>query len=241
MQKILMVDRITKSFGGLMAVNNVSMEIDSGEIVGVIGPNGAGKTTLFNCITGFFRPDQGEVVFRGRKVSGISPYIIVRQGMVRTFQNGSSFPALTVKGHLDLAMEMAARENREVNFSPSEILELLQLAPYRDVPASDLPHAIGTRLQIAVLLALRPYLILLDEPAAGMNNSETDYLKNFLIEINRRGITICLIEHNIRFVMSCCHRVIVLNLGSKLTEGAPETIKNDESVINAYLGSGVFA
>lgn len=241
MQPILNVKDVRKSFSGLMALNKVSFEINYGEVVGIIGPNGAGKTTLFNSITGFFHPDSGQVIFRGTEIRGLSPHKIVKLGMARTFQNGASFPALTVAEHLELARESVSHIKREDIFEREELIELLHLAPYMNVPLNELTHAIETRVQIAVLLALNPYLILLDEPAAGMNNSETQLLREILQEVNRKGLTVCLIEHNMRFVMDTCKKIIVLNLGSKLAEGVPEEIKGNREVVQAYLGSGVYA
>ncbi|MHB1128059.1 MAG: ABC transporter ATP-binding protein [Bacillota bacterium] len=242
MKHVLSANGVDKSFGGVKAVNNVSLRIREGEISGVIGPNGAGKTTLFNCITGYYRLDKGQVQFKGEDITTMARHDIVRLGMARTFQNGSSFPGLTVEQHLKLGLETVPHKGgSRFNFTIASLLDFFRLTPYRVALARDLPHGVGTRVQIAVALTSRPDLLLLDEPAGGMNTEETAALRELLFQIRALGVTICLIEHDMSLVMSCCDRILVLNLGRRLAEGTPEEIQQNQAVIDAYLGSETIA
>lgn len=244
---------ITCIFGGLTALDKVSFSIRSGEITGVIGPNGAGKTTLFNIVSGIYSLTSGQVFLDGRDISGLPPDQLARLGLVRTFQNIELFGQMTVlenvmvglhtKSHcgllscaLKLPWQLA--EERRIRRRALELLDYVGIAALAEQPAASLPFGKGRLLEIARALALEPQLMLMDEPAAGLNSRETWELGELIRKIRDSGVSVVLVEHDMELVMDVCDAIIVLNLGQKLAEGTPRQIQDDVAVIAAYLGEG---
>lgn len=234
---LLVVDRVTKRFGGLVALDSVSFTVDPGERVGLIGPNGAGKTTLFNCIAGVYRPDGGRIVFDGRDITGWPPHRVARIGVGRTFQLVRPLRKLSVLDNVAVGALLHTNDLGEARRVALEVLELVGLYEKRMQPASSLTLVEKKRLEVARALALRPKLLLLDEIAAGLRPSEVDRLLEMLFEVNRRGITMIMVEHVMRAVMNFAERVIVLQHGRKIAEGSPEEVSRNPLVIDAYLGT----
>jgi branched-chain amino acid transport system ATP-binding protein len=233
---ILSANNLTKRFGGLMAVGNLSFELRSGEVLGLIGPNGAGKTTVFNCLSGFIPPDEGDIYFEKKALRGLHPFQICQLGMVRTFQIVKPFLTISVLDNVmvgALSREKSTAGARKISL---EIIEFTGLSRWTNTEAQELPLPLRKRLEMARALATRPKVLLLDEVMAGLNPTEVDALIALLKEINRQGISILLIEHVMRGVMALSQRVIVINYGVKIAEGEPERVVEDKEVIEAYLG-----
>ena len=233
---LLQVTGLTCRFGGLVAVNRLDFGVETGEIVGLIGPNGAGKTTVFSLLTGFLRPDYGHIVFDGAPLGGMAPHEICLRGMVRTFQNLKPFPRLTIRENVMVGAMARTAERKLSTRYADEALELMGLADMANRMPNELPIGHLKMLEMAKALATLPRLLLLDEPYAGLTPSEGAQLGDLLQRIRKKGVTICLIEHVMRFVMAVCDRIVVLHHGEKIAEGKATAIASDPMVIKAYLG-----
>ena len=273
-ENVLHVENITMQFGGVVAINNLSMDVNRGEIVALIGPNGAGKTTAFNCITGVYEPTNGRIAFEGRdivmnhptgrmkklyagqnnglytKIISKTPDKITHMGIARTFQNIRLFKSQTVFDNVLIAMHMLRTSNlftatfrlnyaeeRRMRERAMELLRIVDLADVKDEKATSLPYGKQRRLEIARALATRPKLLLLDEPAAGMNPQETEELSDFIVRIKEQfGLTVFMIEHHMNLVMDISDRIYVIDFGKLIAEGTPAEIQSNPAVIAAYLG-----
>ncbi|KMY45593.1 leucine/isoleucine/valine transporter ATP-binding subunit [Bacillus sp. FJAT-27916] len=252
---LLSVEHLSIQFGGLKAVSDVCMELGHGDLCGLIGPNGAGKTTLFNLLTGVYVPTEGAVIFDGQRLNKLAPYRITRKGLCRTFQNIRLFGELSVIDNVKVAYHSQANHSmissilrlpghfkgeRIIEEKALELLEIFNLHPYKDEKAKNLPYGMQRRLEIARALAGKPRLLLLDEPAAGMNPKETGQLMELIGEIKERfRLTVLLIEHDMKLVMGVCERIYVLDHGQLIAHGSPEEIRQNPLVIEAYLGEEV--
>ncbi len=249
----LSISNLSKGFGGLWALRDLNLKVYEGKITSIIGPNGAGKTTLFNCITGFSKPTTGKIEFYGTDITGLPPNRITKIGIARTFQNLRLLKNLTVIENVVVGTHTTRRYGlinallRDRYYKRQESLAIddahgylngLGLGDYAKHKASSLPYGLQKRLEIARALATKPKLLLLDEPSAGMNPSETTELMEIIRGLNSKGLTIVLIEHDMNLVMNLSDHVVVLNYGNKIAEGRPEEIKNNPEVVEAYLGKG---
>lgn len=233
---ILNITHLTKKFGGLTAVNDLSFHIETGEILGLIGPNGAGKTTVFASICGFLTPDNGEIRFNGQSILGKLPFEICDLGMVRTFQIVKPFPAISVLDNVMIGALLRTDSVQEARQQALKIIDFTGLGKMKDQEAKGLPLPLRKRLELARAMATQPRLLLLDEVMAGLNPTEVDELIKLIQEINRQGVSIFMIEHVMRGVMALSHRVIVISYGQKIAEGKPKDVVMDKTVIEAYLG-----
>ncbi len=245
------VKEITKKFGGLTAVNKISFDVKKNEILSVIGPNGAGKSTLFKLISSFLLPTSGQVIFEGKRISGLAPHLAARRGVIRTFQETTIFRNMSVLDNVITAHHLQAKanlfgffinsknarlDNKRFQDSAMEILKLVGLEKVANEFALNLPHGYLRALGIAIGLSAAPKVLLLDEPFAGMNMEETAAAVKMVYAIRKKGITVLLVEHDMHAVMQISDRIVVLNFGEKIAEGSPRDIQNNERVVEAYLG-----
>jgi branched-chain amino acid transport system ATP-binding protein len=248
----LEVKKIFLSFGGVMALYNVDLTVQTGELVSIIGPNGAGKTSLLNCITGYYHPQKGQILFNGEEITGHHPHEVTKKGIGRTYQNIELFPGITVLANMLLARHLycdysvgkaalfsSAVKKQEVHHRKvlEELIDFLEMQPIRKKPVGSLPYGMRKRVELGRALALEPKLLVLDEPFAGMTLEEKEDMVRFLLELNSGwGQTMILVEHDMSIVMSISQRIVVLNFGEKIAEGTPEVIQNHPEVVKAYLG-----
>jgi len=248
---ILELDTLTRTFGGLIAVNQVSSNIMPGQIKAIIGPNGAGKTTIYNLITGIYTVSSGDIRFMGQSIQGLTPHEIAERGITRTFQNIKLFDNMSVlenvmvgqhvrtkAGFLAAAFrtKAARAEEQLIQKTAIDLLDFVGLSSYVDSPATDLPFGLQRKLEIARALASQPKLLLLDEPAAGLNNTESQELIALIKQIRERGVTVLLVEHDMHVVMGLADEILVLDYGTAIADAAPTIVQNDKRVIAAYLG-----
>lgn len=246
---ILEVKNVTKQFGGLTALNDISFQVEEGEIRGLIGPNGAGKSTMFKNIAGFYTPTKGNIVYQGKNIEGKKPHTISEMGIVRTFQETTLFQELTVFENALVGCHSTARtdifsailgldkqKQKVASEKVMEVLEFMGLSDRKNQLASELPLGSQRALAISIALVSEPKLMLMDEPFAGMNPEETNHMMDLTRKVQESGITIVLVEHDMKAVMGLCHYLTVLNFGQLLAQGTPEEIRNNDKVIEAYLG-----
>jgi branched-chain amino acid transport system ATP-binding protein len=233
---VLTLESVTKRFGGLTAVRAVSLEVRAGDLLGIIGPNGAGKTTLFSVIAGYYRPEEGRVVFDGRDVTGLPPHAISRLGLTRTFQIVKPFGNLSVADNVMIGALTRLARVAEARAEADRVIALCGLGPHAQARARALPLALRKRLEVARALATRPRLLLLDEVMAGLNPAELAGIVDLVRRVHAEGVTLIVIEHVMAAMMRLAQRIVMLHHGEKIAEGTPEEIAHDRRVIDAYLG-----
>jgi len=233
---LLELKNVTKRFGGLTAVNNLSLSMEKGEILGVIGPNGAGKSTAFNCIAGVFPPTEGEVIFDGQVINGQKPWDLCKKGLARTFQIVKPFASKSVLYNVTVGAFVNTSSRAEAEAKAIEVLKLLNFDDKKDARSADLTIADRKRLEIARALATNPRLLLLDEVMAGLRPNEVDEMVEIIRFLRDQGVTILVIEHITRAIMALSDRLVVIHFGEKIAEGLPEAVASDKNVIKAYLG-----
>lgn len=239
-EPLLVAERVSKSFGDVRAVRDVSIEVGTAEIVGVVGPNGSGKTTFFHCVTGFEHPDTGRIEFRGADVTGWAAHRLARRGLARSFQHTMLFEGRTVRDSVMSAMRCrGASEESESGDSllPDEVLDFCGLTSVANTVVDDLAHGVKRLIGVAMAVAVRPALIMLDEPGAGLHPTEHRQLRDLVVALRDRGVSTLIIDHNMPFLLPICDRIVVLDAGQKIAEGRPQEIRRDPRVIDVYLGS----
>lgn len=254
--QLLTINDLSMRFGGLMAICDLAFSIDQGEIRGLIGPNGSGKTTLFNVISGVYRPSKGSITFKGEEISRLKPHRTAQLGIVRTFQSITLFKNFSVLKNVMVGCHLHSnysylgallntaktkRSEKDNESKAREIIDFMGLAQYTDDLAVNLPHGHQRALGVAIAMAAEPELLMLDEPCTGMNTEETAEMVGLINKIRDRGVTILLIEHDMKVVMGICDKITVINFGTKISEGTPAEIQKDELVHEAYLGSDTHA
>jgi len=233
---LLEVSKLTKHFGGLTAVNNLSFSMDEGEIVGLIGPNGAGKTTTFNLISGFIVPSLGDVAFNGRRLNGLKPHQVCQLGLTRTFQVVQPFPDMTALENVMVGAFVRHANPAQAQAKARQVLERVSMSHKADTLGRDLTLMELKRLEIGKALATEPKLLLLDEAAAGLNTVEIEEILALVRQLNQEGITLLVVEHVMKVIMSLSHRIVVLDFGEKIAEGTPQEVAHNPAVLEAYLG-----
>jgi branched-chain amino acid transport system ATP-binding protein len=236
----LEITGLRKEFGGVVALAGIDVSIEADRIIGIIGPNGSGKTTLFNIVAGVLKPTAGQVVWRGKDITGRPAHQIARSGLVRTFQQAMSFPGLPVRENVRIACEHGRSRGHGARSrwdAPEEILNFVGLANMADEIAGSMPFGNLRRLGVGVALGANPSLLLLDEPAAGLSHNESDELMELVLRLPKIGVGVCLIDHDMFLMSTLCERLVVLNFGNKIAEGPPKVVLNDPKVAEVYLGN----
>jgi branched-chain amino acid transport system ATP-binding protein len=233
---LLELKNVSKRFGGLQAVGHMSFEVQKGEILGLIGPNGAGKTTLFNLINGYLPPTEGQILFKDERIDGLKPYVVCHRGLARTFQVVKPLARLTVLENVMVSAFCHTERREEARAMALEAIAFAEMEAWRDRLAGSLPLGMRKRLEMARALATKPDILLLDENFAGLNPSEVEKTIAIVKKIHQTGITILIIEHNMRVIMAISHRLLCINYGEKIAEGTPQEVANNPQVVEAYLG-----